>query len=157
VANIQILLGTVNGRALQCAQAVAVILERFEHSVEINTEPEVIDLTTRPDEILLVCCSTTGDGQLPRELFPTFLALEDGAVDLTGRHYGVIALGDRGYPQFASAGLKMEAVLYRSGAKRVGDIFLLDAQAEDNQPVAAAMWAAQWQQQLPEDPARALG
>ena len=147
MASIQILLGTVNGNALQCAQAMTAILQRLDHQVVINDQPSLPDLRN-PEEYILVCCSTTGDGELPRQLYPVYLAIEDGAVDLAGRCYGVVALGDSGYPQYAAAGMAMEAVLYNCGAQRLGEILFLDAQTESNPALTAAKWAVQWQQGL---------
>ncbi|WP_197512907.1 flavodoxin domain-containing protein [Acidihalobacter aeolianus] len=96
VAKIQILVGSVNGMALQSAMAVAHVLNRQGHEVRVNEEPRYADLLQDGEEVLLVCCSTTGDGELPRNIYPLFLALDDGAIELHGRYYGVIALGDSG-------------------------------------------------------------
>ncbi|WP_317930528.1 flavodoxin domain-containing protein [Halioxenophilus sp. WMMB6] len=150
MAKILILVGSVNGCALQSAEAVGALMERLGHQVELISELGPRDLLRDPQELLLVCCSTTGDGQLPRNLYGIYYAMDDGVVDLHGRYYGVIALGDRGYPQFAAGGLKLEGMLYKAGAKRIGDICLLDAQVEDNQPLAAAKWALEWHKLLSE-------
>ena len=101
MAKIQILVGSVNGRAWQTANAVAHILTHQGHQVRVNDEPGVPDLLQDSEEVLLVCCSTTGEGELPAYLYPLFYALDDQKVDLTGRRYGVIALGDSGYRHFA--------------------------------------------------------
>lgn len=149
MAKIQILVGTVNGTAWQSAQAIAHVLNHQGHEVRVNDEPRPMDLKQDVDEVLLVCCSTTGEGELPRNIMPLFLAMDDQVVDLEGRHYGVIALGDSGYPHFAQAGYMMENALYSSGAKRVGDICTLDAKRIVNHPLAAAQWANQWVSALP--------
>lgn len=149
MAKIQILVGSVNGTAWQSANAVARVLNHQGHEVRVNDEPRAQDLLAEQDEALLVCCSTTGDGELPRNIYPLFLALDDGAVDLQGRHYGVIALGDSGYGRFAQAGLMLENALYMAGAKRVGEICTLDAKKILNHPLAAAQWANEWVEALP--------
>jgi flavodoxin len=148
MAKIQILVGTMNGTAWQSATAVAHVLNHQGHQVRVNDSPTARDLSDDPDEVLLVCCSTTGQGELPPNLYPLFMALDDRAVDLGGRQYGVIALGDSGYQYFAQAGYLMENALYMSGAKRVGDICTLDARAVANHPLAAAQWANQWVEAL---------
>ena len=76
-------------------------------------------------------------------------ALDTPALDLRGRHYGVIALGDSGYRHFAQAGLMLENALYMAGAKRVGDICTFDAKKTPNHPLAAAQWANEWVEALP--------
>jgi MioC protein len=149
MAKIQILVGTVNGTAWQSAQAIAHVLNHQGHEVRVNDEPRPEDLQGDQEEVLLVCCSTTGEGELPRNIYPLFIALDDHAVDLDGRHYGVIALGDSGYPYFAQAGYIMENALYTAGAKRVGDICTLDAKRVANHPLAAAQWANEWVSALP--------
>ena len=149
MAKIQILVGTVNGTAWQSANAVAHVLNHQGHQVRVNDEPRAQDLQQDPDEVLLVCCSTTGEGELPRNIYPLFIALDDQVVDLDGRLYGVIALGDSGYPYFAQAGYILENALYTSGAKRVGDICTLDAKRVTNHPLAAAQWANEWVAGLP--------
>lgn len=149
MAKIQIIVGSVNGRALQTAAAVAHVLNRQGHETRLNTEPTTSDLQQDSDEALLVCCSTTGNGELPSNLYPLFFALDEQTVDLKDRSYGVIALGDSGYEQFAQAGYMMENALYLSGAKRVGEICALDARKVDNQPLTAALWANAWVSALP--------
>lgn len=144
MAKIQILVGTVNGTAGQSANAVGQVLNHQGHQVRVNQEPSARDLIQDTEEVLLVCCSTTGEGELPRNIYPLFLALDDQAVDLHGRYYGVIALGDSGYRFFAQAGYMMENALYMSGAKRVGEICVLDAKRVTNHPLAAAQWASEW-------------
>ncbi len=149
MAKIQIIVGSVNGRAWQTAQAVAHVLNHQGHQTRVNDEPSIKDLQEDQDEVLLICCSTAGDGELPRNIYPLYLALDDQIADLNGRYYGVIALGDSGYRQFAQAGYMMENALYVSGAKRVGDMFIIDAKKESNHPLAAVQWANQWVTMLP--------
>jgi len=148
MAKIQILVGTVNGTAWQSAQAVARVLNHQGHQVRVNDEPRAEGLQDDTDEVLLVCSSTTGQGELPNNIYPLFIALDDQAVDLSGRLYGVIALGDSGYSYFAQAGYILESALYSSGAKRVGDICILDARRVTNHPLAAAQWANEWVEAL---------
>lgn len=149
MAKIQILVGSVNGTAWKTAQAIAHVLNHQGHNVRVNDEPQPQDLLQDSDEAILVCCSTTGQGELPSELHPLYYALDDQAVDLNDRYYGVIALGDSGYTCFAQAGFLMESALYQSGAKRIGEIFTMDARKVSNHPLTAAQWANEWVTQLP--------
>lgn len=148
MAKVQILVGSVNGTALQTATVMAHVLHRQGHQARVEEEPSVQTLSDDPAERLLVCCSTTGEGELPRNITPLYLALEDERLDLSGREYGVVALGDSGYRQFAQAGYLMEEALYRSGAKRVGEICTLDAKTTVNPPLVAAQWLNGWVEQL---------
>lgn len=144
MAKIQILVGSVNGTALKTATAVAHVLNHQGHQVQVNQEPSPSDLERDVDEALLVCCSTTGEGDLPRNIYPVFLALDENKISVKDRLYGVIALGDSGYLHFAQAGYLLENALYMAGAKRIGDICTLDAKTIKNHPLEAAQWANQW-------------
>ena len=144
MAKINIIVGSTNGTAWQTAKAVAHILTHQGHQTRVSDEPSAKDLQQDKEEVLLICCSTTGEGELPSNIYPLFLALDDQAINITGRLYGVIALGDSGYNHFAQAGYMMENALYSSGAKRVGDICTLDAKEISNHPLAAAQWAKEW-------------
>ncbi len=149
MAKIQVIVGSVNGTAEKAAHAVAHVLNHQGHQVRVSDEPSVQELQRDAEEVFLVCCSTTGEGELPRNIYPLYLALDDRAVDLNGRLYGVIALGDSGYQHFAQGGYMMENAFYASGAKRVGDVCVLDAKKVANHPLEAAQWANEWVASLP--------
>lgn len=149
MAKIQIIVGSVNGTAEKTAFAVAQVLNYQGHEVRLNDAPTRQDLEQDGDEVLLVCCSTTGEGEVPGNLYPLFLALDDQAIEVRGRHYGVIALGDSGFRHFAYGGFLMENAFYMSGAKRIGDVCTLDAKLVTNHPLAAVQWANEWVNQLP--------
>ena len=144
MATIQLIVGTVKGTAWKAAQGAAAILGQLGHTVEVNEETTAQDLARDPQEILLICCSTTGDGEIPQNIYPIYNALDSETIDLSGRKYGVIALGDRGFPRFAHAGFLLEDALYRAGARRIGEVFTIDAQVEQRPPLAAAIWARDW-------------
>ena len=144
MAKIQIIVGTVNGTAWKAAESAAVILQKMGHQAQVNEETTPQDLLRDPDEILLVCSSTTGHGEIPRNIYPVYSVLNNEALDLRGRRYGVIALGDSGFPRFAHAGFLLEDAFYRSGARRLGQMFTIDAQTEERPHVAAALWAKDW-------------
>lgn len=144
MAQIQIIVGTTKGTAWKAAQSAAVILQQFGHTASVNEIAKPADLTRDPAEILLVCSSTTGDGDVPRNLYPVYACLDNEIMDLKGRQYGVIALGDRGFPRFAHAGLLMEDALYRSGARPLCDMLTIDAQTDDRPHLTSALWARDW-------------
>lgn len=151
MAKVQIIIGTVDGHAFDVAATVLQALQKWGHEAWLNVEPQPQHLAQDADEILLVCTSTTGDGQLPRQLYPLFLALDDQAVNLRGRFYGVIALGDSSYPKFARAGFTLEGALYMAGGKRLGEMCVLDAQKSDDHAhaVLALKWAKAWIAEFP--------
>lgn len=144
MANIQIMVGTVNGTAWKAAQSAAVILEKLGHRAEVNETPSAADLTRDPGELLLVCCSTTGNGEVPRNIFPIYAVLDNEAVNLAGRQFAVISLGDSGFPRFAHAGRLLEDAFYRCGARPLGEVLTIDAQTDDRPHYTAALWARDW-------------
>ena len=146
MAKFLIVVGTVNGHALTCAQGAAAILNKLGHETDMRVETKGSDLLADPEQIILVCCSTTGQGQVPENVYSLYLALEDQQLNLENRYYGVLALGDSYFPptQFALGGRQLENALYRSGAKRIGDMGILDAQQVDNYALAAALWVKDW-------------
>lgn len=150
MAKILIVVGTVNGHAFSAAQGAAALLSKLGHTAEINAETTAKDLLRDSDEIILVCCSTTDQGKVPYNIFPLYRQLEDQRLNLHGRHYGVIALGDSYFPpsQFALGGISIENALYSCGAKRIGEMGLLDAQSVDNYPLAAALWTKNWAEKI---------
>ena len=62
MASIQILVGSVYGRAEQIAEVAAASLRELGHEVSLNTYARPDDLLRNADEILLLCHSSTRVG-----------------------------------------------------------------------------------------------
>ncbi len=150
--NFLIVVGTVKGHALLAAEGAAAILKKLGHNAEITSQTTPEDLTRDKREVILVCCSTTGNGQIPENIYSLFLALDNRQVDLRDRIYGFIALGDSYFPpkQYALGGITLENAFYSAGAKRIGSIGLLDAQTVNNYALASALWVKDWVAILPQ-------
>ncbi len=146
MAKFLILVGSMNGHALMAAKGAAAMITKLGHHSEIVMEHDISQLTCDKDEIILICSSTAHQGQVPDNIYPLYLGLDNQRVDLTGKYYGVIALGDSYFPptQFAMGGKLLENALYSCGAKRIGDMALMDAQQVDNHALAAALWTQEW-------------
>ena len=72
-------------------------------------------------------------------------SLQASRSDLSGVHYGVIALGDRTYADtFCNGGRRFDAILSELGAKRIGEIMLHDASAGTMPEEVAVGWAPGW-------------
>ncbi len=94
---------------------------------------------------LLVITSTTGAGDLPDNIAGLFQQLKDQAPILTHSQYGVIALGDSSYGEtFCGAGRQFDELLQELGAKRCGEVLMVDAceTMEPDQP--AKVWLKGW-------------
>lgn len=145
---VQILVGSVYGGALLTAREIKKDLESLGHKVTVLENPELGDITSN-DDALLVCTSTTGQGELPANLLPFYLSLRDQLPQQPGRPFGMIVLGDSSYGDtFCGAGDLMEEALYETAARKVGDTLRIDA-LETMEPEAEALpWARDWVEQI---------
>ena len=141
---IRILVGSVYGGALLTARAIKKELETEGHQATVLENPVLEDITSS-EEPLLVCTSTTGQGELPANLLPFYLALREQLPQQPGRPFGVIVLGDSSYGDtFCGAGELMTEALYETSARKVGDTLQIDA-LETMEPEAEALpWVRQW-------------
>ncbi|MFL0803219.1 MAG: flavodoxin domain-containing protein [Agarilytica sp.] len=151
MAKVNIVVGSVMGTSLEVAQAAKTVLESSEHTVAIyeNFSPEnaaVFD----PQSILLVCCSSTGMGDLPQNIAPFYQVLTTQFPPIAGMAYGVISLGDSSYPNFAQAGKTIDEALADIGAARLGEILILDATQTQNHTADAQAWLTEWANLLPQ-------
>lgn len=149
MSQIQILVGSVTGTAEAVAEQVSDQLEAAGHSVSVNSMAQVEDLVRNPDEILLVCTSNTGAGDLPDNLQPLYVQMTREFPAIAGRYYGIINLGDSSYVTFGEAGRAIDEAFADLGARRLGEPLVLDASSGDDPEALARDWVDQWQRQLP--------
>lgn len=147
MASIRILVGSVYGGALLTAKELKRTLESEGHSIVVLEQPELSDITSNNDAVL-VCTSTTGQGEVPPNLLPFYLNLRDQLPQQPGRPFGVIVLGDSSYGDtFCGAGDLMEEALLETGARKIGDTLRIDA-LETTEPEADALpWFREWLKQ----------
>ncbi|MEQ5835658.1 flavodoxin [Marinobacter sp. NFXS9] len=148
MAQIRILVGSVFGGALMTARAIRTNLNAAGHQVTVLEQPTLDDLTSS-DDALLVCTSTTGQGELPASLLPFYAHLRDTLPMQPGRPFGVIVLGDSSYGDtFCGAGELMEEALYEIACRKVGDTLRIDALETVEPDVEALPWAQEWAHQV---------
>lgn len=142
--NIRILVGSVYGGALMTARAIKQTLDAEGYSVQVLENP-VLDDIASDDSPLLVCTSTTGQGEVPGNLLPFYVALRDQLPQQPGRAFGIIVLGDSSYGDtFCGAGHLMEEALYETAARKAGETLCIDA-LETQEPESEALpWAREW-------------
>jgi len=144
MAAIRILTGSVYGGALMTARELKKTLEAEGHNVVVLESPELVDITDN-DDALLVCTSTTGDGEIPANLLPFYVDLRDQLPQQPGRPFGIIVLGDSSYGDtFCGAGDLMEEALLETAAKKVGETLKIDALETMEPEAEAAPWAKTW-------------
>lgn len=145
---IHIVVGSVMGTALNVANSVAEVLTTLGHAVRISPAFTGQDLYLSDDEVVLVCTSNTGMGDLPENILPLYALLTQTPPNIAGRQYGLINLGDSSYPNFAQAGSTLDEAFADIGAQRVGSPCVLDAIYVDEPEDEAADWAREWAQLL---------
>ncbi len=150
MSQIQILVGSVTGNAERIAELASEALESEGHQVDINSSAQVEDLVRSPDEILLICTSNTGAGDLPDNLQPLYVQMTREFPAIAGRQYGVINLGDSSYTTFGEAGQAMDEAFADLGGQRIGEPLVLDACSGDDPEETAREWLASWSALLPE-------
>ncbi|WP_148864457.1 flavodoxin domain-containing protein [Marinobacter fonticola] len=144
MARIRILVGSVFGGALLTARELRKDLEQAEHHVVVLEKPSLDDITSN-DDALLVCTSTTGQGEIPETLLPLYLELRDKLPLQQDRPFGVIVLGDSSYGDtFCGAGDLMEEVLYEIACRKVSNTLRIDALETVNPEQVALPWAREW-------------
>lgn len=144
MSKIHILVGSVYGGAEQVAELAAAELEALGHEVTINTYASAEDLAHDPEEILLLCHSNTGSGELPDNLQPLYLHLTRDYPPLSGRRFGVINLADSSYITFNEAGVALATAFEEVGAQRVGDPLVLDASSGEDTTTEVRQWISSW-------------
>jgi MioC protein len=145
MADILIIVGTESGNSQMVADLLEEELPALGHTVEVFNNGEASDAKLDDRDVVLVCCSTHGDGELPDNIIPFAESLEKAAPDLGHIRYGVIALGDQTYHDtFCGGGKTMDALLARLGATRIGDRLEIDACVQPLPDEDALEWAKEW-------------
>ncbi len=149
MTDIAILVGTESGNAQMVADALQEVLEAMEHQVVLHEEPDVDELELENRDVVIISCSTHGDGELPDNIIPLYEALRENKPDLSHIRYGVVALGDQTYSQtFCQAGKDMDALFAELGAVRIGERFEIDACTQPLPDEDARDWVKDWIAQL---------
>lgn len=144
MASIQILVGSVYGAAEQVAEIAAEKLRELGHQVTLNTYARAEDLVRDAHEILLLCHSNTGAGELPDNIEPIYLHITRDYPRIAGKRYGVINLADSSYNTFNEAGRMLDAAFADLGAVRIGEPLVIDACSGENPTTLTTDWINDW-------------
>lgn len=148
MARIQIIVGSVMGTALEVGQVLEDTLSGLGHNVTLNSRFQAGQLTQDPEEIILLCTSNTGMGDLPANIAPLLIHLCNDCPPIGGRRYGLVNLADSSYPNFAQAGQTLDDAMADLGAQRLGEPLVLDANYLIDPADEAAAWVLQWEQKI---------
>src|SRR5690606_7316325 len=97
-----VLFGTESGNAETIAD---LLVTRLSGVLEVRAS-DLTDATIedfRPENLVLIACSTHGEGDMPSSAKPFAALLDDERPDLTGARYAMFGLGDSSY-EFYSRG-----------------------------------------------------
>ena len=96
-------------------------------------------------DALLICCATTGMGEIPDNLMSFHLELRDRFPLLTGVPFGVIGLGDTAYGDtFCLAGEQFRDTLQELQAREALPMLRLDASETVTPETDAEPWLAEF-------------
>ncbi|MGF1693500.1 flavodoxin [Photobacterium kagoshimensis] len=129
MAKIGVFVGSVFGGAEDVAEEVTAKLNESGHLAQVYLDPELSDFMTYQQDMVLVISSTTGQGEIPDNLLPLFMALSDQFPLMPAMRYGVIALGDSSYGEdrFCGGGRQFDELLQQLQAKPVAPRLDVDA------------------------------
>ncbi|HEM6846734.1 FMN-binding protein MioC [Providencia rettgeri] len=146
MTKVTLISGSTMGSAEYVAEHMAEILEELGHETEIQHGPELGDLTL--EGIWLVVSSTHGAGDLPENIQPLFDSIEESAPDLSEVQFGSVGIGSSEYDTFCGAIHKIDALLIKQGAKRIGECLEIDVQQHEIPEDPAGEWVKIWANEL---------
>ena len=144
MSKIQIFVGSVYGGAEQVGELVQEELRKLGHDVSLNTYARAEDLARDANEVILLCHSNTGSGELPDNIQALYLHLTRDYPRIAGRRYGVINLADSSYTTFNEAGVALDAAFADLGAVRIDEPLVIDASNGDDAASLARDWVKDW-------------
>lgn len=147
MATITLIYGTVMGTAHGVAMALQKQLTDDGHTVSLHSDDAHTCLQQSSD-LVLVCTSNTGAGDLPQSLLGLYQHLTCDFPRITEQAIAVINLGDSAYPTFGEAGERLRTAFMELGAKEIAPMLTIDA-CEGHIPQTLALdWYKEWKAHL---------
>lgn len=145
MTDILIIVGTESGNSQMVADLLKEELGKQGHAVEVMSKGTASDADFPRRDVVLICCATHGDGELPDNIIPLHDSLKEARPDLSHLRYSVIALGDQTYHDtFCFAGKAMDALFAELGARKLGERLEIDACTQPLPDEEALDWAKEW-------------
>jgi sulfite reductase (NADPH) flavoprotein alpha-component len=130
------------GTARALAQEAGEALRQAGRAVRVDGLGAIRSLDALMHRHVLLALSTTGDGEPPDDARPFVEAMlgwnGPGGRPLAGVSFGLLALGDRRYPDFCGFGQRVESWLRRRGASALFETIEVDG----GSPADLARWHA---------------
>lgn len=129
MAKIGVFVGSVFGGAEDVAQDVITQLSSNGHTAQLYLDPQLDDLLAYKNDTIVVITSTTGRGEVPDNLLPLYVALNDQFPLMPQLSYGVISMGDSSYGEdrYCGAGRQFDEMLQQLQAKPIEERLDIDA------------------------------
>lgn len=127
MANIYLAVGSVTGTAESVALILQADLIAAGHQVVLDKQASIAALETQSWNAILVCTSSTGQGEIPNNLVPFYCELGDSLSLLSDVKFGIVALGNSSYRNFCGAAELMEKRLYEQQAQCLVPKVTIDA------------------------------
>lgn len=115
---------TQMGTTLMAVEHMVELLKP-DHSVLMKHAMQV-DVTKIPACDLLIVATPNYDDGMPEPALIPFLKAMGEQMDMAGREFAVLNLGDSSYPVFATAGLVVSEALNLAGMKQRGETLTID-------------------------------
>ena len=142
MARIDLVVGTVYGNAQDIAEFLQELLAAAGHRVTLDTTPSLDSLLADPPDLLLICTSTTGQGDLPDNIVPFYYALQERFPVLAQQAYAIVGLGDAAYDDtFAMGGKQFEQLLCELQARPLVPMLILDAASAEDPFAHTQAWS----------------
>jgi MioC protein len=140
MALVKFLVGSTYGNAEQAADDAAQLLLVAGHTAKVIRNATLNDVVEDENAIIIFCTATIGQGDIPDNLLNCYEALHDASPYLANRQYGIIALGDSSYEEFAGAGYQIQELMYDLQAKPILPMLTIDAIETPDPEEVVAQW-----------------
>ena len=141
---VNVVFGTVYGSAQYTAETVNGAIAKLGFTTTLWQPTELLGFVPPQDELLLVVCSTTGQGDIPEDIAPWFNELKNNAPYLPSLKYSLIGLGDSSYETFCGAIKQFDELFIELGAMPLLDKLEIDACETMEPEIEAKTWIASW-------------
>lgn len=150
MAKVGVFVGSVYGGAEEVAQEVVEQLVAKGHVAQLYFEPQLDDFLEYQNDAALVITSTTGQGEIPDNLLPLYLSLNEQFPLMPGLKYGVISMGDSSYGEerYCGAGRQFDELLSQLQAKPVTERLDIDACVNFDALEVAIPWLVRFIKQV---------
>lgn len=142
---VNIVFGTVYGSAQYTAETIEKAIAKLGFATKLLQPNELSGFVPPQDELLIVVCSTTGQGDIPEDIAPWFNELKSNAPYLPALQFSLIGLGDSSYDTFCGAIKQFNELLVELGAKPLTETLEIDACETMEPEIEAETWISSWQ------------